>query len=315
MRRSGSVAVFVWLALASTVTGEAQLPEQVSISWDGPPSCPRPRTLDAAVGQRLGADAPATAQAEIDVRVREQDEGGYELSLRVAREGPNAAREVQLADCSEVERAAVLLITTALSPEREDVAIAPALPTEPERAAAWSLRAGALGDPLTLPTATLGPSLGFGYGPRSLRVWAEARYLVAARSDRAAVSVEIDLFAGALGAAYVWRAGRLAFGPVVEAELGAQRAQSVRRGSAAGARWADWECVLLGALVDWETRARFGVSLVAAAGVPLRRALFEIDRQTGPRSNVAHETPLITARLQLVFRLLLTTKKSAGAGQ
>lgn len=315
MRRSGFVAVFVWSALASTVTSEAQVPEQVSISWDGPPSCPRPPTLEADVARRLGADAPAVEEADIEVRVREQD-GGYELSMRVAREGPNASREVQLADCAEVRRAAVLLITTALSPEREESAAnSPQAAAEPDLpAAAWSLRAGALGDLRALPKPTLGPLLGIGYGPRSLRLWAEARYLARARSDRAAVSVDIDLFAGALGAAYVWRAGPLAFGPVIEAEFGAQRVRSVGLGSAPGARWADWECLLFGGLLDLETRARFGVSLVALAGVPLRRAEFELDRPTSTGSNLAYETRAITGRLQLVFRLLLT-KKSVGAGQ
>lgn len=316
-------ALGAWLLLSSA-SSDAQVPDEITITWDGPPSCPRPVTLEAEVGQRLGPEAHTLQATSIALSIRELATRGYALTLDVEGGAGPATRSVELADCAEVHRASALLIVTALVPEP-----APGDPVPPvqERAEGeaevashssapsavesrpWSLRAGVLGDLQALPGRALGPTVGFGWGPRSARFWADLRYLVSEQADEVAVPVAIDLFAGALGSAYVFRRGAFAFGPYAEAEFGGLRARSQGSRGLDRAAWGPWASVWLGALWEVALHERLALGLGAALGVPLRRPAFYVE---GAR---AHETPTVSARAQLGIKLLLGTKNRGEVGQ
>jgi hypothetical protein len=319
VRFYGSLRVLALWLLSSSAESEAQVPDQVSIRWAGPASCPRPPTLDAEIARRLGRDASATQATAIEVEVRERSPSGYDLTLVVDAGAGRSVREVQLVDCTELHRAAFLLITTALAPE-----VAPAEEEEEEdddeeetareiavhETRVWSLRAAAIGDLQALPAPTAGVALGGGFAGRNLRAWVEGRYLFKARSDELAVPVDLDLIAGALGSAYAFRRGDFAFGPCLEAEFGALRAQSVGDRSVDRPGWGPWASLWLGALLEYEIRARVGLGLSALGGVPLRRPTFGVQGGTA-----VEETEPFDIRVYLGMRILLGAKKTLASGQ
>src|SRR5690606_17083682 len=128
--------------------------------------CSRPETLEAEVGDRLGRDAPTLQASAIALSIRERSSGGYTLTLDAEGGSGRATRQVELADCAEVHRAAALLIVMALVPEPAPGDTAPPVEESAEsmderasdsraqragESRPWSLRAGVLGDLQTLP--------------------------------------------------------------------------------------------------------------------------------------------------------------------
>jgi hypothetical protein len=312
VRCFGSVCGLTLCALLNALSSEAQLPKRATIDWDGPASCPRPQTLDADVARRLDPVAADTEPTDVDVRVRERADAGYDLTLTFERASGRGTRDVQLADCVEVHRAAALLISSALAPAESEPAVEVERepPPRDHETRALSLRAGAVVDLFALPSSSVGPAFGMGFSADYFALWAEGRYLPAATSTRSPnASVDIDLFAGAAGGAFLWRRAGLSLGPAAELEIGGLRARSRGDRARSGAPWGPWYSVGLGALIDYEIGSRVGFTLAALAGLPLRLTEFLVDGE------LSHELPRVTARVQLSIRLLLGSKKKVSRGQ
>jgi hypothetical protein len=254
----------------------ADLPPEVSIRWSG--VCPRPFALEAEVSQLLG-ERPQLPATEFEVDV-DQQRNGYELTLEVESAANDAQRKVQLASCQEAQDAAVLLIATAIDPDAvlrvQKPTPPPPPPPEPVRPKPpphrWSLWLRGLFDLQSLPGPTVGPSVGGLWQQARWRAWLDLRYLPArtASARNQDLEARVDLFAAALGGAYVWGFGSFRVGPALELEAGALRARGrgqVRSRTDA----ARWGAVELGAVGAYRATERIGVELGLFAGVPLRR--------------------------------------------
>lgn len=297
--------------MLSSAPGAAQVADRVSIQWDGPSSCPRPADLEAEVG-RLGPEAGHLQATSIALRVRERAPSGFALRLTTQGSAGRGAREMELSDCAEVHQAAALLIATALAPtsgtsEAREEQLPSELPAPARRP--WSLRLTALGDLQSLPGLTAGPALGFGFGPRSVRAWVDARYLAAATANRDALPVAIELLAGAVGSAYVWSRGAFAFGPAAEAEIGGLRARSLGARAAGRAAWGPWASLWVGALVDYEIRGRAALAVAALVGAPLIRPEFYVDELGDGAPSRVHKTAAFSARAHLSMTILLGQRR------
>ena len=313
----------------------SQLPPQLSVHWQAAPSCPRSAAFDSELSRLLGQTAQTIEPSRVDVRVSALASSGYRLALALEVAGGQSERVLELPNCSDVPHTAALLVATALEssrahPSAPTVARAPdgqprldqgAPPAEKEaqRPAAqrigsvqsFSLRLGALGDLGTLPGATAGPLAGVQWSLAEARIWIEGRYLWArARSDDDSRSVgKVDLFAGALGAAWLWKLGRFALGPLLEVELGALRgrAHGELARSHAGAFWGSAQ---LGALLERAWLDRVSLALSAQASLPWSRPQFGLSGEPA-----FYTTGHVAARLGLGVRVKLGFKKDGALGQ
>jgi hypothetical protein len=288
-----------------TAVASAQLPEQASIRWDVPASCPRTAAADAELSARLGPEASELQPTALEVRLDERAAGKYRLVVRAESESGELERTVELSSCAEAQRAATVLIATALAPGGG----LRAPPPTPGSLSRWSLRAAVLGDLRSLPGPSAGPALGVGRALGSFQLWAEARYLFARETEPLpALRASIDLYAIALGGAWLWRRGAWWAGPGLELEAGALRGQAAD-GQAAGSRGAPWLAAWAGALAGY-TAGRVGIYLFALVGAPfLRPEFYLLD------PNVVYRTEAVGARIQLGMQIALGTKKEGPAGQ
>lgn len=278
-RLAGLLALWVLAAPA-----RADLPPEVTIRWTG--ACPRPFALEADVSQLLGGKRPQLAATAFDVDV-DAERAGYELTLEVESGRSTAERTVRVASCQEAQEAAVLLIATAIDPDavlRVRPAPPPPVPPPPpppkpsvprEKVPPyrWSLLLQGLFDLQSLPGPTLGPALGGLWQTGPWRALLDLRYLPGrtAGARDAAVEARVDLFAAALGGAYVWAWGPLGLGPAAQLELGALRARDVRgqvRGQNAAGPWLSAE---VGGTAALARTARVGLELSLFVGLPLLR--------------------------------------------
>lgn len=282
-------------------------PTQPQITWRGDATCPQPEGLERELAARSERALDELAPIEISVQVTRLSAGGYELSLETTGGLQQHARRVELASCSEAQRAAVVLIATALAPAPP--AQAPTEePAEPiGELPPWFLRASGLMDVRTVPQITGGLALGMGYRLLSrFQLWADARYLFARRS--AVARAEIDLFALGLGGAMVWSRARFSGGPLLELEIGALRGKASQ--DADGSVATPWLSAWGGALAGYQL-GPFGLQLAAALGVPFLRPQFSLE--TG--GNASYSTAPLSGRVLLTLSLALGAKKSEGTGQ
>ncbi|HEX5660574.1 MAG TPA: hypothetical protein VFX59_25450 [Polyangiales bacterium] len=294
----------IWLFAASA---RADLPPEVTIRWSG--ACPRPFALEAEVSQLLGGKRPQLPATEFEVEV-DEERGGFELTLEVESKAERSERTVQLASCPEAQDAAVLLIATAIDPDAvlrvKPSPPPPPPPPEPPKPKAppyrWSLWLRGLFDLQSVPGATVGPTLGALWQQEHYRAWLDLRYLAArtARAQDADVRARVDLFAGALGGAYVWSFGTFVVGPAMELELGALRARDVRGQVRAQNDAGPWGSVQLGALAAYRATERFGMELSMFAGVPVWRP-----ELAAGDVGVFYTTAPVTMRLALGARVSL----------
>jgi hypothetical protein len=297
----------------------AQLPRQVEIEWTGSPLCPRSAALEGEVARLLGPSAARIEPTRFSARVDELAERStnyYRLTLRVRSQSRTAERSVELPTCGEVQDAAALLIASAIDPTAtlrvaeprppappalEDPPVAElATPARPP--APWAARAQAGLDLFTLTDPTL--SLGVGVvlqQPRYL-VWGEARYLLARRERHPELETKLDLFAGALGSAFLWPVQSLRVGPACELELGLYRARGRARSTAIepSRSSALWSSALLGAVVAYAVVPRVSLELALFAGLPFRRAEVRLEKE-----DALHKTAPLTMRLALGVRVSL----------
>jgi hypothetical protein len=305
--RPGSNCLWCCCVLLCTLSGSAsyaQLPARVSLRWSSDASCPKPETFDAQVAERLGTGVAKLQPVELEVRIDEGRGGLFRLALEAETAEAELAREVELVSCAEAQRAAVVLVATALAPERVGRA------REEQVPARWTLRAGLLGDLRSLPGPSGGPTLGVGYAPlERLRLWADARYLFARETEPlGAQRAQIDLAALAVGAAGVWTRGAWLVGPGLELEAGALRGRAAGP-SAAGSRAAPWLAVWAGTLAGY-CAGRVCFLLAILVGVPLLRPEFVLQDPSQ-----VYRTAALGARAQLGVAITLGAKKRAGAGQ
>jgi hypothetical protein len=283
----------VALGLCASQVALAQLPAPLSIDWDGPASCPKSEHFEAALAQRLRPEPGALEPLQIRVRVEALAGNRYQLTLTTHGTRDTAHRSVDLDDCADVQRAAVLLIATALSPAAARPAPTPLLTPQP-----WSLRVAGLVDVSALPKPSGGPSLGVGYERAALRLWADARYLVGRESAQSELArVQVDLFALALGVAYLWQVGPVGLGPQLELELGLLRGKAVV--DASGSAVAPWIAGLGGAVLEADL-GPVALVLALALGVPLLRPEFEAHDPDD-----VYATRPITGRAQLGVKIPL----------
>lgn len=271
---------------------EGQLPEGVNVSWRTQTACTRPSDLALQVARLLGPSQHGITPTSFDVEVRSSTSEQYELTLAMEQRGARAERHVVLPNCREVEDAAVILIAITLDPssalraqqtERVPSPPATASPTESAADAVQTrgvrsvfarpvlLLAGVF-DLQTLPAPTAGPLLALEFAPSRIRFWFQGHYLTPSEVHNAmsAAGARVELFAGALGAAYAKQLRQFSVGPCVEAELGYLRVSGlgVHAARTAGAAWYSG---LLGARLEYALSARFGLRLQALLGAPFQR--------------------------------------------
>jgi hypothetical protein len=283
----------------------------VTISWRADASCPRPATLEADVARRLGSEPIDPSATAIAIVVAPHLPEPYELTLSVADAG--AERRVLLGSCAEVERAAALLIATALAPARAQQVEQSELTEEPapRPPLRWSVRIGALFDLRSLPGPSAGPQLGVELARAHLRLFSDARYLVprSFQDEGSALRAGVDLWAVTLGGAYTWSLGSFALGPCLEAELGAQRARA-RGARASGSTFGPWASAWLGLASEYAGFRRFAITLAATVGTPLWRSEFEL---TDPMNRFRSEA--LSFRVQAGLRFALGAKNPDEGGQ
>jgi hypothetical protein len=324
--RLGSLVagVFALTALSVTNAASAQSSARVSVRWVGPASCPQPSGFEAQIAQHGDRELEEAGALDVTVRLRELSNVGsperertattaYALTLELEGQGSEATREVSLESCAEAQRAAALLISTALTPALEDDREPDERPRDAPRAPKlpWSLRLAALGDLRTLPGPSGGPALGLGYSTAKLLFWGDARYLVArAFDDRvSALRADVDLFAGALGSALVWTRGTLQAGPLLELEGGVLRA-AASGPRADGRVRAIWASVWAGALIRVALGARLGLGVAGSAGVPFQRPAFLLGEASVPQRVAA-----VSGRVLISIDVRLGSKNGADPGQ
>jgi hypothetical protein len=267
----------------------AQLPEHVEISWDDDGSCPRPLrlSLESEIARILGPGARTIPPARFEVRVVRRSDGGaqpYQLTLSVQRAAFRGQRELAFASCSDSQDAAALLIATAIdptavmrTPPRESPP--PREPAAPPRPVVaphpWSLLARGLFDVSSLPAVSAGLEAGVLHARARYRLWSEARYLFAQKTERtgSGVAADVDLFAAAAGGAYVWPFGALVVGPAAELELGVLRGQgaAVRDGLTPQNQVGPWGALHAGGIAGIAVHRRVGLELSLFGGLPLWR--------------------------------------------
>ncbi len=270
-------------------------------------SCERSPAFDAQLAERLGPEAARARPLEAEVDIRELPSGLYELTVEVVSSPGRTTRTIELADCAEAQRAAAIVIATAVtadgrSAEREH--------TRSEPPGIWSLRLGMIGDLRALPKESLGPAVGAGYGvSEHFLVWGEARYLLARQSaPSGGVRAEVDLFALGIGTAHVWTTDAFSFGPAIEAEFGGLRGRAAGM-HANGSRIAPWLCGW-GGVVTGYAWGPLVLALSLQLGVPVLRPRFLLPNDAQP-----YRAPPVTGRVQLGVSIALGAKKRAAGGQ
>lgn len=290
-------------ALLALTTASAQTGPV--IHWQGGVTCPRPAALERDLEARSQHDLSELAPLELLVEITPLPSGSVALSL-IAQGGEDQhARQVELASCAEAERAAVMLIATALAPAEPS-----AEPPADEHAyGPWSLRTSALLDLRAVPGVSGGPALGVALQlPLRFQVWADARYLFARDSELlGGARARVDLFALGLGGGLLWSRARWSGGPVLELELGALRGRANQ--GAAGSRAAPWLSAWGGARGGYRM-GRFDLQLVAQLGVPFLRPEFSVGG-----GSARYLTGAVTGRVVLGLSIALGTKKAREPGQ
>lgn len=294
----------VLLGVARAAHGQGA--EKLSLRWHALGACEKPPALDGELARTLAELPSSPPPTRIDVYVREQADG-FTLTLALTQGPHRADRTVQLANCLELQRAASLLIASALAPAPAEPASTSAAVTSERRLA---LRAGVLADLQALPAATAAPTLGTMLAVGPLRLSLEARYLFARSfGDRQrSLTSEVDALTAALGVGYAFSRAGLRFGPQAELELGALRARVVGA-RAAGQVFAPWGAALLGGFAGLAF-GRFELLLSAWFGLPLWRPLLVLEGELA-----RHRTSAFTLRGQLALQIALGSKKATGAGQ
>ncbi|MET0341934.1 MAG: hypothetical protein ABW252_13090 [Polyangiales bacterium] len=104
-----------WLVLwPLSPEAHAQTQAPVQVRWRLPTACPRPARLESDLAAMLGARLESARPLLADVDVQTSAPQQYDLTLRVEGASGRAERSLALHSCAEVERAVVLLVTTAL---------------------------------------------------------------------------------------------------------------------------------------------------------------------------------------------------------
>ncbi|MDB4976556.1 MAG: putative secreted protein [Myxococcaceae bacterium] len=322
-RAGGLFAVLLLAFLTVPPATSAQLPAQVSIAWRDEASCPRPLrlSLESEVARLLGPSAQKVEPSAFEAHVERLEAGvalPYRLTLEVRSNTHRAERQMDLASCAEAQDAAALLIATAIDPEAVMRTSAEAPPPEPPEVPRprppslvphrWSLVARGLFDAFALPGATAGPSVGVLLARPRFRVWSEARYLFARRTEQRAASslqADADLFALAVGTAYVWPFGALVVGPGAELELGALRARGHGGGNQAASLHdaSPWGLLDLGGVAGYGVHRRVGLELSMFAGLPLFRPQLAV---RGERE--FYTTAALTIRVAVGVRISLGSR-------
>jgi hypothetical protein len=207
----------------------AQASEDMEISWEGPPSCPRQAQFDAQLDRLRGGGGPTRRRTAAHVRILAGDAGDFALHLTIDAPYGRSERDLTVPTCAQAQHAAALLIAAAVDMvDEESLAEIPNRQSESAAEARYMLRVGAFADVGSLPAGSVGPSVGVGFAGAFFRSWADARYLVPrrARDDDSSLVADLELFSGAVGLAGLWKVGPLALGPCVELEIGALRARA-----------------------------------------------------------------------------------------
>ena len=296
------------------------------------------------LGPRARDAAPTTFDVRVD-RLAAPSVSPYRLTLSVRSTTHLGEREVELASCAEAQEAAALLIATAIDPdavmrakppEPQPAEPPPAVPTsaepkpaEPEpatkperspqpdaatdprpgpaRPSAWSLTARGLLDLFSLPKPSGGPALGVLFSGSRYRLWSEARYLWARRAEAhdGSAAADVDLFAAALGGAYVWPFGELVVGPSIELELGALRARGLNAGmgTTPHTQAALWGATDIGAVAGYGVHRRVGLELSMYAGIPMSRPGLALRDE-----NPFYTTAPVTMRVAVGLRVSLGSR-------
>lgn len=317
-----------WTALLSLLLSfpaSAELPPQITVEWAGSPLCPRSAGLDAEIvrllGERRSEGEPTRFVARVD-ELADRSVNYYRLSLSVSSESRRAERSVELATCTDVQDAAALLIASAIDPDaitraKPKPPPPPPPPPEPEPEpepttplvpARWSLRAQAQLDVFSLPGLTAGPSGGALFQRGPYRTWLDVSYLSprSAFDDDEVLRTRVDLFAGAVGGAYVWRFADFVLGPALGAELGLLRTRGTARNAEmpvvkpenASTRWGSF---LFGAVAAYAVDRRVGLEAGLFASVPVWHPALQIDGDDEP----FYTTAPIAMRLALGLRVSL----------
>jgi hypothetical protein len=291
------------LALLTSVSTTARARADVAIAWlaEGDAACTKPPGAESQVA-RL---ARAPLQRAFEVRCAALLDGAQRCVLRV--QGQEARSERVLASCDEAREAMILLMAMAEAPASlaAPTAHAPEADEAPSAAAGkgarWLLSTAALIDTRSLPGIAAGPALSVSFAAGLWRLGLGARYL-APRSVSGlppGVGADIDLFAGSVSPALIWRRGAWGIGPRAELELGVLRgrARGVEERAPANALWL---AATGGVALELWVHARIGLELAALVGAPLRR----------PRFGFLDEAPFFTAAsylargtLGLIFRI------------
>jgi hypothetical protein len=262
------------------------------------------------VASRSDAEARQAQSLTVDIEVTELADS-FALALTMESAHGRAERNMELASCDDVRRAAAVLVATALTHDLAAPAEGDEDRVENQSLEPWSLRLGALADLGSLPGASGGALLGLGYTPlHRAQVWLDLRYLAPRETepDSDELSARIDLFAAALVGSYTWAYGAFSIGPSLELELGALRGRVTGR-RADGSRNAAWLSGFAGATSGYGLgRVTLGFSVLI--GAPLSRPAFIWGDDEG-----GYRTGAIAVRGQLGISVRLGTKKNAETGQ
>jgi hypothetical protein len=163
----------------------------------------------------------------------------------------------------------------------------------------------------TLPGVTGGPSLGVELVRGRFVSWLDARYLVPRRSHDgdSELRADLDLFAVALGTAWMAAVGPLQLGPYAELEGGLLRARG-RGERDAGNALAPWLAGALGLRADAHLYRRAAASFYAAASIPFWRPGVQLGDEAA-----FYRTSAAAFRAGIVLRIAIGVARTQDRGQ
>jgi len=303
--------ILLCLALFAPASTRAQLPPRISLDVSAPASCPHTPLLEADVARLVGSEVGEVEPTEVMLSLTHEGGEAHALGLTIVTRDERYERHMRLPTCAEAREAAALLIASALRPDlllslpEAPAPVREEPPTERRapRLGVW-LGLGGLLDARSLPGPSGGPSLGVGLSRRALRTSLDARTLLARRSDdpTSRFTALIDLFAGALGVAWLMQLGALRVGPAAALELGVLRARgSGERAPRDGTTF--WSAAFVGAEAELPLHERLSLTLGLAVGAPLARPSFRLLDEPP-----FYVTSAVTGRLTLGVRLHLRSE-------
>lgn len=112
----------------------AQTADRVSIHWHPRAACARPEALEREVARLVGPTVSRMEPLFADVNVHATKQRTFALDLRIEGLTEQTERRIELGSCAEIQRAAALIITTAVQLAGRDTApdfsrILPATPS------------------------------------------------------------------------------------------------------------------------------------------------------------------------------------------